>query len=290
MDPKPLKQYGLIPQEIPRTHPNTHQVFGTMSPSDIPDTLEIVDTVGPVDQDGTSFCFAYCPRQLCSDMDNILYDENWNVVATAETWGQSTENGAPALEAMQAMIYRGPLAASDAPPDMTWQLKGPPFIANPANWPASLNAKAAPHEKSSVLTVDGPYDDFDNCRAWMAAHKRGVASATQWYAGFNEPDGNGIVHISAGTEFTWHMYELMGYDVIAGTQVIKLKPHEGASYGKGGYSYIGREDFNALVENKTANVLVFGDVPQSVVNRMQIQTLSLEQIFEELAARIESAL
>lgn len=288
----PTKNKGLIPQALPRNHPTTHQVFGTMAPADLPATLMLPDIVGPVDQGDTSICYAYCTRQLCSTEDGVLYDENWNIEATSEQYGFSAENGAPALVAMQAMITYGPLLATDAPAGMTWQEKGVPFLAQPSNWPAGLHLKAAPHEQSSVLSVAGPYDAFDNIRAQICQHNRPTALATRWYLGFDTPDagGNPEPNPIIPTSFVaWHMYEAMGFDVVGGNEMIWVKPHIGTA-GKNGYECFDRATINTLMADTQAGAFLFGDVPQSVVSRMQIQNLSLTEIFDELAARIEANL
>lgn len=295
MEPTPLKKYGLIPEAIPRNRPTTHQVFGSPALPDLPRSLMLPDPIGPVDQKDTSICFAYATRQLCSSQDGIAYDENWNVAAIGEQYGSSVAEGAPALVAMQAMVSRGPLRLSDAPTGMTWEEKGVDFIADIRNWDAADNLKAAPNEKTSVLAVDGPYDDFDNARAFMSAHNRPVALATKWYAAFNEPQSSGFIPDALlasiktpGIPFTWHMYEAMGFDVIDGKDVMVVKPHEGAGYGKDGLAYFDRDTIDFLVEDPLACGLAFGDVPTSVVSRLMVQNLSLEEIFAELAARVEA--
>ncbi|MDE1944831.1 MAG: hypothetical protein KGI03_00965 [Patescibacteria group bacterium] len=288
-----LKNYGLIPKALPKRHPTTHQVFGSIAVADLPATLDLPDIVGPTDQGATSFCTCYAARQLCSDQDGIVYDENWGVAMTSEIVGAPIVGGAPALDAMNAMIQKGPLALSDCPPGMTWQEKGPAFIADWRNWPQDLALKAAPHEKATVLSVDGPYDAFDNIRAFMAAHKRHTALATKWYYQFNTPHADGTIDPVpdyATPVFTWHMYEAMYPDVVNGVEVIWVKPHEGAGYGKGGYAAFDRATINRLVAEPMACSLAFGDVPTSIVQRLAVQHLSLEQIFEEIASRIESAL
>lgn len=300
MPPKPLKQYGLIPQdyrEIIRARATTHQVFGSMAPSTLLSSLVIPDYVGPTDQGATPFCFAYCTRQLLSDQHGVLYDENWNVAKSAETWGQSVviPGGCPALVAMDAMVAFGPLRASEAPQGMTWEERSPEFVADYKNWPAILDRKAAPDEEGSVFPVDGPYDDFDNVRSYMQMHKRHVAFATKWYQGFNYPGTDGII-APIGTAspenpdaaaFSWHMYEAMDFDTINGIEYIRIKPHEGIGYGKGGYAYLDRATVNTLIGDPQAAALVFSDAPASIVDRMRIQALSLQEIFEELVSRIE---
>ena len=292
-----LKNYGLIPEKISRIHPTTHQVFGSVGRPEIA-PLQLPDIVGPTNQGETSFCFAYCLRQLCSDQDNILYDENWNVIAASKVYGQSTLNGAPALSAMESMVEYGALAEIDAPEGMTWETKTPAFIADPSNWPLDeLYLKAARHEKPAVLSVDGPYDAFDNIRSAIQMHRRHVALATKWLPAFNMAQGDGFIPSTLlpsikdpTTPFTWHMYEAMDFDTIGGVDVIRVKPHESASYGKGGYAYLDRDTINFLDSDPLANAFMFADVPISIVRRLQIQSQSVEDIFAELAARIEQAL
>lgn len=292
-----MKNYGLIPQKISRLHPTTHQVFGSLALQEIA-PLQLPDLVGPTDQGETSFCADYCARQLASDMDGIVYDENWNVVITGRVYGQSALNGAPALDALQAQVEYGGLSIIDAPADMTWEEKGPSFIADPMNWPMDeLYLKAATHEKASVLSVDGPHDAFDNIRSAIQMHKRHVGLATKWFSVFNDAQGDGFIPPTLLPEihdpaalFAWHMYEAMDFDTINGVDIIRVKPHEGASYGKGGLSYFDRVTVNFLCSDPLANALMFGDVPINVIQRLQIQKQSLEDIFAELAARIENAL
>lgn len=286
-----LKQYGLVPKALPKGHPTTHQVFGSIAPADLPPTLVLPDLVGPTDQGSSSFCYAYAVRQLASDQDGVVYDENFTISRVSEIAGEVLTEGASALDAMHSAVEFGLLKLADAPPGMIWEEKGAEFISDWKNWPMPLNELAAPAEKPSVLSVDGPYDDFDNIRSAMMKHKRHVALATQWFFEFNNPGSDGSIAYPDTTQpFSWHMYEAMHYDVINGVEKICIKPHEGAAYGQGGYAWLDRPTINMLVEHPLACALMFGDVPANVIQRLAIQHLSLEQIFEEIAARVEASL
>jgi hypothetical protein len=297
MPTKKLKNYGLIPQdyrEILRKRATTHQVFGSIAPANLPTRLILPDIVGPTDQGTTSICFSYCTRQLLSDQLGIVFDENWALAKAGETNGQPVATGCQALTAMEAMVKFGPLALTLCPPGMTWEEKGVDFVANWKNWDPSLDLKAAPNEQGSVLPVDGPYDDFDNVRSFMQMHQRHVAFATKWYTEFNNPNPDGTVKDPGTLEptsiYSMHMYEAMDFDVVGGQEVIRIKPHEGASYGVGGYAYLNRSQVNNIIEDPFAAALCFSDAPTNVLQRMQIQNLSLEEIFDELAARIKATI
>lgn len=283
----PLKKYGLIPKALPNRHPTTHQVFGSLIASDIPATVLLPDLVGPTDQKDTSICYSYAVRQLASDQDGIVYDENFTVAKVSETAGAVLTEGAPALDAMQSAVKFGLLEAKNAPAGMTWEEKGVDFISDWHNWPMPLDELAAPREKTSVLSVNGPHDAFDNIRSAIASHKRHVALATQWFMEFNDAAGDGSVQVpDARGPYSWHMYEAMDYDVIGGVEKIRVKPHEGKGYGQNGYAWFDRQTIDLLLSNPLANALMFGDVPTSVLQRLAVQHISLEEIFEELAARI----
>lgn len=290
MDITQTKPYGLIPEAIPDSHPTAHQVFGSPAVADLPDNCILPDIVGPTDQGMTSFCYAYCVRQLCSDQDGIVYDENWQVAAAGRVNGSSTVNGCSALVAMDSGVIWGPLAATDAPAGMTWENKGPAFIADYKNWPAGLALKAAKHEKVSVLNIDGPYDDFDNVRAQIYAKQRHIAFATKWYSVFNAAGPDGFVPATilpnirlANAIFSWHMYEAMDYVTVNGTPYIRCKPHEGAAYGNAGLVLLDRATVNFLIEDPLACALMYGDVPVSLAQKLAAEAVVVEKEFERLA-------
>lgn len=265
-----MKTYGLIPKALPADHPTTHMVFGSAALSDIQDVLGLPDVVGPTDQGDTNFCTCYTTRQLASDIDGVVYDENWNVAMTGEMEGAPITNGAPALDAMNALIMKGSLALADAPQGMTWEEKGPAFVADWRNWPLPLAQKAAQHEQMAVLGVEGPYDAFDNVRAYITAHRRHVAFATKWYQEFNEANPSGCIPMPdfSSTVFSWHMYEAMDLDVVNGEPVIRMKPHEGKDYGKDGYVYFNRDVVNNLFKEPLATKVTYKEIPADVFARL----------------------
>lgn len=283
------KNYGLIPRPLPKRRLKTHQLFGTASPADIPDTFDVGDVIGPVDQGATPFCTCYTTRELVSDIDKIAYDENWNVAMTGKVTGSPILTGASAQDAMEAMIAYGPLLQTDTPPDMTWQQKGMDFIADPANWTPDLFLKAAPHERVAALTIDGPYDAFDNLRSQMWMHKRSAGLATKWYFGtFNTPDGNGIVATLTdqnNPNFSYHMYTAKRLDVVNGQQVVWMKPYEGGSYGKNGMIAFDRQTINNLYgPTAFGSAHIFVDAI-SLLGRLQQEQQIVLQFFEEMLAR-----
>lgn len=285
-----MKNKGLIPKKLPQFHPTNHQLFGTPDVTALPIKFDINDVVGPVDQGSTNFCFGYAIRQLCSDIDQKIYDENWCIAMVSKLLGYSDINGAPALTAMQAMIAYGPLQQSDAPIGFTWQEKGPEFIANPTNWPKTLYALAAPFERIGITNVDDKksgLDTFDNIKVQMYEHKRSVTLATEWFQDFDFPSPTGQINDTFNTTgpFSWHMYEVMGFDTINGQECIKVKPHMGAQ-GFGGYIYFNRATVDLLGSNTQANVLMFSDIPQDIGTKIQLKTYSLLQIVVDLYERL----
>lgn len=286
-----MKNYGLIPKKTPRFHPTAHQIFGTPDISTLPIKFDINDLVGQVDQGDTNFCFGYCIRQLCSDIDQKVFDENYCISRVSKLMGASAVNGAPALTAMQSMIAFGPLPQSEAPVSFTWQEKGPEFIANPANWPTSLDAIAATFERIGVSNVNDPnsgLDAFDNVKAQMFQHNRSVTLATQWYPDFDTPGSSGMINATVNTsEFSWHMYEVMGFDTIDGNQYVKVKPHLG-NKGLAGYEYFNRATVNMLAKNPLANVLIFTDTPQDLGTKIQLKKLAFLQIIVNLYQQVIS--
>ena len=256
------KNFGLIPRLPSKLLPRTHQVFGTPSPLNLPPSYDVGDVIGPVDQGATRFCAEYTTRELCADIDKLPYDVNWNVAVTGKLAGAPIVNGTDPQTAMEAMVIFGLLHPEQCPQGYTWQEKGPDFISEWRNWPNDCFLKAAEHERKGfdLHLIDGPYDPFDDIRAQMYLHKRSAGMATQWYTHFNNPDSDGCIptpDVLGG--YSWHMYTAKGWDIVQGVPRLKVKPYEGAGYGKGGYSYFTREQVNFLAQNPMAHFLMFAD-------------------------------
>lgn len=290
MNDTPLKSYGLIPEILSARTPTAHALFGSPSPSLIADTFEVPDLVGPVDQGDTNFCTCYTSRELETDIKGEVYDENWNVAATSRLYGQPILQGAPATLALRALRIYGGNKLSAVPSGMTWQDKGQAFIADWKNWDPSLFESAASNElPGAVDVIDGPLDAFDSIRAQMQMHKRSIALATPWYAFFNSPDSSGAVpDLPLTGPSSWHMYAAKRCDVIGTTQVIWMKPWEGAGFGKGGYVALTRSQVNALLANPQANALMIPDVPVADPSQLGTIEADLEDFFSEIRARFMS--
>lgn len=289
--PPNRRNFGLVPKPLPRNHPNTHQLFGTPSPLTLPASFGLPDARGPIDQGNTNLCTQETTTELCSDMDGVVYDENWAAAVTSKLNGAPILNGVDALTAMQAMVLFGPLLQSLSPESMRWQKMGESYVETIGNWDPALFLKAAPNERKGVLAVDGgQYDAFDTFRAQMYAHKRSIGFATKWfYDSFNNPASNGIIlPPSAGqlADFTYHMYAIKGWATLPdGNLYLKIKPWEGPTYGLGGYVFLDRATVNMLDADRNAAALMFCDVPQNVLQNLLLQNQSLREIFEELVVR-----
>lgn len=285
------RNFGLVPRPIPASHPKTHIILGSIAQADIPDHFVIPDIVGPVDQVSTDFCTAYTTRELCSDLDGVVYDENWNVATTGKIVGSPILGGTSAQDAMRAPIVYGSLKVSEAPAGMTWEQKGPAFIADADNWPPPTFLYAAKHEQVASLVVDGPYDAFDNLRSAMVKNNRSVGLATKWYfSSFNNIGPSGLITSPLNPNdpsFSYHMYTAKELDIVNGNPVVWMKPYEGAGYGRRGMVAFDRATINALYGPLAfGSAFMYGNVPPSILQRMEDEAATLEQIFLKLVQNL----
>jgi len=122
------------------------------------------------------------------------------------------------------------------------------FLANPANWPATLATEASKHE-GAFFTVDGPYDAFDNIRSalWQnkqAGIKSGVIFGLMWRPEWNTMPGGIINDTYATPAGDPHCVRLIGQKIINGVPYIKMQQSWGDWYGDKGFVYLPRNVIN----------------------------------------------
>lgn len=137
----------------------------------------------------------------------------------------------------------------------------------------------------------GHLDWFDAARVAMIVGKmenRAVSVGTQWFRSFNQTENGVIAPPNWQSEYSWHNWAVKGWKVINGQTYLIGKPWAGRSYGDGGFCYVSRPLFNALMNAQgsiayTLDKLLSGETPERIhVSVAQWLTSFFTNLFAKL--------
>lgn len=192
------------------------------------------------DQLGSFFCtgFATCGCSALQEGEPLVFEFSYAV--NGEIAGSVSMTGYELRTAMQGHRKIGAIAEVDRPLGFKLGNKDESFLADLKNWP-DLKDKALKHSKSSFLSVEGPYDAFDNIRAaiWLfRKEKRGVVFGVRWSWPMNNPQINTPNDYGSG-----HALYACGFK---GDYLVVPNSY-GRSVGDNGVFYIHRNVINKFV-------------------------------------------
>jgi hypothetical protein len=115
--------------------------------------------------------------------------------------------------------------------------------------------------------------------ALSGLQKGPVITGVNWYDGFDEPDGNGLVH-KTGSIRGGHEFVIVGFD--PSTSLVKARNSWGPNFGVGGYFLFSTADWQALL-GEQGDVTIFTPLTQPAPTPTPVPTPTPDDPDEALA-------
>lgn len=192
------------------------------------------------------FCTAFAGVTLQYDIYGIPFDPFWQMAKTKEIIGSYTQYGASLRDSAMSFVKYGALPAQISP----YVHNGSPldktrdFLANWANYPASLDTLAKKYKDLSFFKVDGPYDFFDNLRSTLWIHRndrQAVSIGLNWHPEWTEAPGGIIPSVMPTSQGEGHDMAFVGQKMINGVEYVIGQQTWGLNAGDNGKYYFPRE-------------------------------------------------
>jgi hypothetical protein len=249
------------------------QVFGALQKHELPtEDFVIAEPICIKNQGDTDFCTAYASCAVSEDQEGVelnpeyVFMRSKLITGNPEEWGQDLRTICKVHVECGAIQRDWSLLPGENTRD---------YILNPKNWTpyadVSLDTLALSHQKKSYLTVDGPYDTFDNMRMtlWMnRKEKQSIVTGCLWRDIWTQaPDGviEDLQYFRAGVP---HAFKIYGQKTIDGCIYLMAQLSNGSEIGDKGIFYIPRGVVNSEF---TFGAFTFKDVEPEKV-RESIET------------------
>lgn len=226
-----------------------HKTFGAFPISSVPDAFDFGTVPAIKDQGPTHWCTSFSGSYV---IDNILKD-----ITSPEYIAQKTVlvgklnpvnfTGTTPQLSDKALVKFGSILRNLSP--FLFGRDDPNQIADPKNWPASLDAQAKDELGASFeITTDGYQDLFDAIRAALYVKKLPVRLAV-WFQPSWESASDGIVSADMVQNFqpdiNGHSIQVDPAVVLKnGVQYLRVPNSWGTGVGDKGYYYFSREAVN----------------------------------------------
>lgn len=222
-----------------------------------PPLSEIPDEFGyePLEiknQGTTNFCSAFASCSASEQQEGITLEPSYTFAWSKFITGDLEQPGQNLRAIAKAHVKYGAIEEKDSPFNVSNQTER--FLSDINNWPSNLKDLAVKHAKSSFLSVDGPYDHFDNIRAatWMFKDsKRAAFLGITWgwpmtTSYIHDPSPNGSGHALAAPKFKRINGELM----------MGVQQSYGPEAGINGIQWLSRQVVNEGVDKYGAFMFV----------------------------------
>ena len=236
------------------------KVFGTINIKTIPDKdFMVSDKIFIKDQKTSDICVAAASCGVSEDQEGVPLSMEWffsqvkKIEGNWETWGANLR------DACKTAVEIGFLEKVEAQFDIS---NGRNFIADWENWSPKLSEKALIHRKKSYFRVDGPYDNFNNCRAALWQHREDKASILTgviFQRGWNEAK-DGIIDFEGDSLFG-HALKISGQKKINGKWYLVGQLSNGINNGNNGLFYFSQDIINKYFKFKEFGAYQFIDLP-----------------------------
>ena len=260
-----------------------HVLFGAPSLAQLPRVYRASGSVSDDQQLTSEFCTDYTTVAIAEREDGKAYSREFHAKNESVLLGYNMAGrGCDLRTALKVAVEYGFLEKSLSPID--WKRDGEAFAADPANWPASLDAKAQPHAHPGYSWITGPYDRFDSVRAalWDKAPCGSISAGTPWFDSFEETGPDGIAKMPAGRPSAYHNHEILGWTEIKGAPHLISNSWQGDAFGNGGALYFSREVFNFIATYSGAALAALDDIDPDQVSGLNRRILSLMQILVDM--------
>jgi hypothetical protein len=245
---------GLKPIKRDIRDRSFHRTFGGVTPIIFPKEFSVDAGLTMPDQmaDGLfQACTAYSQNELCTDQDNVLYDDYEN-------------------------IYRKSLALSNSPFGVGVDMRD------------SLKTIIMYHNRGAYYAVESEkFDWFDSIRSVMLTNlqvnkiKCSVSIGTPWFKEFDVTSvgSDGIVsEVFTGDPYTlsWHNWAIKGWTEVNGIPYLIAKTWQGKLVGKQGWYLYPRETINAVMAIKGTGAYTVA--PRNADNVQTVKATFIESL------------
>ena len=228
----------------------------------------------------------YCTAMACCGVselqEEIELSPEWNFAVSKMISGDINGWGQDLRSAMKAHTRYGAIETRET--SATLEKFDHTVLRDIKNYPDYLFSKAVKHRKKSYVSIDGPYDNFDNIRATIHKHKeekRAVITGLLWKWSMKEPVITNVVSNRGEGHCIW----ICGWKKVNGQPMLILVNSYGNWSGDNGLFYVPRAVVNHAV-NKFGSYTFVDMTPEELqkVNwtRMQIILGKLKTAFQKL--------
>jgi hypothetical protein len=239
------------------------KVFGAIAP-EFPESLIVSAPLSIKDQGATDFCTAYAVTSVSEDQEKIDLNPHYNFKCTRLIDGKDVKEwGANLRDACKAIVKYGSIEEQYYPFPSKDQEKDRDFIADPKNWPDTLEHFAWEHAKNSFFRVDqGSFDTFDNLRTALMMNKdkeRSIVTGCDWYNSWTNSKKGVVSSKKPTSPVGGHAFKIFGFLKIEDTDYLVAQLSNGTDIGDQGIFYFPRKIVN---EYFTYGAFMFHDMPR----------------------------
>lgn len=267
METPPKKRY-LLPLPNDDRDLSRHKIFGSLPLAQITnEDFLVAPPVEIMNQDinyNSDFCAAYALAGCAEAQDGIPFVPEYTFAKAKQIIIENLKRASTDQEKQQiidifglnlrdicdAAVKYGFLEREHDPFECnTTKRPERNFIADYRNWPAELDSLAWEHAKNTYLSVDGPYDTFDNFRACLVANRdnretiiTGAMWRESWSKAFGGLISDDIYNISENG--SGHAFEFIGQANTEKGLCLVAQLSDGENFGENGLFYFTRSVVN----------------------------------------------
>lgn len=214
-------------------------VFGAVSPEEIPDNFLVANPIEIKDQGNSDECVAFATCAVSEDQEGVALNPKWFFSQIKKTQGNWKKWGADLRDGAKVAVNTGFIEENDAPFSLKYRDRD--FTANWNNWPTDLENKAKIHKKQSYFSVMCGFDSFRSVLWQNKDEKKSILTGTMWESNWSNLK-DGIIPVeSTGSEEIPHAIKIFGQKKINDKLYLIAQLSNGLGFGDGGLFYFPKE-------------------------------------------------
>lgn len=195
------------------------------------------------DQKSTNWCTAASTTAVSEDQENVPLSMEFQMMTIYLVMGEINPNGADLRSACKALVKYGSLPERNVPKHLRLKSDGSNMaeILNPENWPDECFRIARAYAKGAFVSVQGPYDTFDNIRAFLYKYRdRTIEVGALWRPKWTSEREIFAVYPAEGNGHAFKIFDWKG-------DYLKIQQSYGDTIGEKGVQYMHRNVVNATL-------------------------------------------